>query len=551
MPSMSRLSLRRLMVQLVRWYRTQIVGQVDHAEIVDEVMPEAELSRRYLFMIAVSCGIAMLGLLQNSPAVIIGAMLISPLMGPIMGLGFSLCIIDLNSTRRTLIALAVGTALALAVSALITYLSPLHEATPEILARTRPNLFDLLVAVFSGLAGAYTTIKRKGEAIVGVAIATALMPPLAVAGYGLAVGNLHIAGGAGFLFMTNLLAIALCTTVVARLYGFGARNSQAHTLWQSALVIVTFAVISVPLAFALRQIALEALLAQQVRSTLTSYFGPSLLRVDTLTVRQNRTGIADIGAVALVKKWSPNAKPELERELRAELKRPFHLSIDQLVVERDTLAAAPVVPALTTDALEAIQRRLARDEAGANLHARIERAAAIPLRDIVVDTAGKHAVLYGANSPGLTLASAAAAETRLRLQFPQTDILVVPATTALPLVNFALGDASPDAAGMQTLTLIRWALTRWQVSHVMAVGYASTPRSLRGFNNLELARRRAANVGTWLRDAGFKVVERADYPVDDQAKLERDQGMLMFQTVQVRTAAAPLETSPASDASAP
>lgn len=80
--------LRRLAIQLVRWYRIQVVGQVDHAEVVGEVSPDANLSRRYLFMIVASCAIATIGLLQNSPAVIIGAMLISPLMGPIMGLGF-------------------------------------------------------------------------------------------------------------------------------------------------------------------------------------------------------------------------------------------------------------------------------------------------------------------------------------------------------------------------------------------------------------------------------------------------------------------------------
>lgn len=246
------LPFRRIAIHLLRWHRTQIVEPVDHAGIVSEVLPDAYLSRRYLFMITVACGIAMLGLLQNSPAVIIGAMLISPLMGPIMGLGFSLCVLDFDSMRRTMVALMAGVALALAISALITHLSPLHEATPEILARTRPNLFDLLVAIFSGLAGAYTTIKRKGEAIVGVAIATALMPPLAVAGYGMAIGNVKIATGAAFLFMTNLLAISLCTTMMARWYGFGARNRPAQTLFQSTLVIVTFALISIPLAFALR-----------------------------------------------------------------------------------------------------------------------------------------------------------------------------------------------------------------------------------------------------------------------------------------------------------
>ena len=527
------LPLRRLLIRLVRWYRIQIVGQVDHAEIVGEVAPEAGLSRRYLFMIVASCAIATIGLLQNSPAVIIGAMLISPLMGPIMGLGFSLCIIDLAWMRRTLIALAVGTAVALAVSYLITYLSPLHEATPEILARTRPNLFDLLVAIFSGVAGAYTTIKRKGEAIVGVAIATALMPPLAVVGYGLALGDYRIAGGAAFLFMTNLLAIALCTTVAARWYGFGARNSPAHTLFQSALVIVTFALISVPLAFALRQIAHESWLAQQVRTTLTSYFGPSLLRVDTLNVRQDGAGVVNIGAVALVQKWSSTAKPDLERELRAKLKQPFHLSIDQLVVGHDTPTPVQPVQSLAVDALQRIQRRLARDEATDDLRSRVERMVAIPVRDISVDDAGKHVVVYGAAAPGFTLAAAQAAEQRLRQHFAGVDIEVIPAPMALPEVTFGIGKVVPDAEGEQALQLIRWALTRWQISHVMASGYASTSRGARSYNNLELARRRAASVASSLEQAGFSVTARADYPVDQQAQLERDQGILAFQAVRV------------------
>lgn len=533
MPSMLPPPLRRLVVRLIRWYRIEIVGQVDHAEIVAEVTPEAYLSRRYLFMITVSCGIAMLGLLQNSPAVIIGAMLISPMMGPIMGLGFSLCIVDLYSMRRTLIALTVGTALALAVSALITYLSPLHEATPEILARTRPNLFDLVVAIFSGVAGAYTTIKRKGEAIVGVAIATALMPPLAVVGYGLALGDFRIAGGAAFLFMTNLLAIALCTTVVARWYGCGARNSPAHTLFQSALVMVTFVLISVPLAFALRQIAQESWLAQQVRSTLTAYFGPSLLRVDTLNVRQDGAGGISIGAVALVQKWSPSARPDLERELRAKLKRPFHLSIDQLVVGHDAPTPVQPVQALAVDALQAVQQRLARDEVSQDLRARTERRVAIPVRDISVDDAGKHVMVYGAAPSGMTLAAAQAAEQRLCQHFAGTDIEVIPASMALPAVTFGIGKASPDAAGEQALRLIRWALARWQVDHVMASGYASTPRGARSFNNLELARRRAASVAAWLAQAGISVTPRADYPVDQQARLERDEGVLAFQAVRV------------------
>ena len=216
------------------WYRRLRVARwrgirsIDHMEVVDHVHEEGGLSGRYLFMTAMSCGIAILGLLLSSPAVIIGAMLISPLMGPIMLMGFSLSILELKALRESIVSLAVGTGLALATSFLIVFLSPLTDVTPEILARTRPNFFDLLVAVFSGLAGGYAVIHRKGETIVGVAIATALMPPLAVVGYGLATAQFQLAGGAFFLYMTNLLAIALSVTVLSRFYGFGERHSPKH-----------------------------------------------------------------------------------------------------------------------------------------------------------------------------------------------------------------------------------------------------------------------------------------------------------------------------------
>lgn len=145
-----------------RWWRREIVGSVDYANVVARVDAEAGLSPRYLFMILMSAGIAVLGLLLSSPAVIIGAMLISPLMGPIIGLGFALAIFEWREVRRSLAALAVGSALAVVFCALVVALSPLQAVTPEILARTRPNLFDLLVAVFSALAGTYATIRGRG-----------------------------------------------------------------------------------------------------------------------------------------------------------------------------------------------------------------------------------------------------------------------------------------------------------------------------------------------------------------------------------------------------
>ena len=171
------------------WWRGTVVASVDHAGVLEKVRGEAAWNGRYVFMVLMSAGIAVLGLLLSSPAVVIGAMLISPLMGPIIGLGFGLATFDGDEIRRSGMALALGTVIAVGFTALLVLLSPLQNVTSEIAARTRPNLFDLLVALFSALAGAYAMIRGREGTVVGVAIATALMPPLAVVGFGLATWN--------------------------------------------------------------------------------------------------------------------------------------------------------------------------------------------------------------------------------------------------------------------------------------------------------------------------------------------------------------------------
>ena len=168
-------------------------------------------------MVSMSAGIAILGLLLSSPAVVIGAMLLSPLMDPIMGVGFSLAIGDYRWLRHSARSLAIGALFAILFTALVVFMSPLQTVTSEIAARTRPNLFDLVVAIFSAIAGGYAIIRGREGTIVGVAIATALMPPLAVVGFGLATLNGTVFWGALFLFFTNLTAIALTGTAMARI----------------------------------------------------------------------------------------------------------------------------------------------------------------------------------------------------------------------------------------------------------------------------------------------------------------------------------------------
>jgi uncharacterized hydrophobic protein (TIGR00271 family) len=260
-------------VPLYRWWRRSMVGSVDHALVMERVVGDSGWSPRYAFMILMSGGIAVLGLLLSSPAVVIGAMLISPLMSPILALGFSLAVFDFVEMRRALGALVAGALAAVAFTALIVLVSPLQAPTSEIIARTRPNLFDLAVALFSALAGAFAIVRGRGETIVGVAIATALMPPLAVVGYGLATWNLPVLGGAFALFVTNFVTIALAATIMARLYGFGNSLSSQQSWTQTWLLLLVFIGMAIPLGISLRQIAGEAVTVNHVRSVLSERFG--------------------------------------------------------------------------------------------------------------------------------------------------------------------------------------------------------------------------------------------------------------------------------------
>lgn len=182
------MKIKRIIALLQRgflqWWR-QHLQNIDRQFVEDRVSTEGGLSYSYIFLVFTSCAIATLGLLLNSAAVIIGAMLIAPLMGPIVLLGLAIAKTDVLLVIRASKALAIGIVGALMTAALIVKLAPFIPPTQEILARTNPNLFDLLVAIVSGLVAGYAVIRQQGGTFAGVAIATALMPPLAVSGYGL------------------------------------------------------------------------------------------------------------------------------------------------------------------------------------------------------------------------------------------------------------------------------------------------------------------------------------------------------------------------------
>lgn len=180
-----------------------------------------------LWVLIFAIFLASLGLNVNATAVIIGAMLISPLMGPIMGIGLGIGINDLALLRRAISNYLVATVVALTTSTVFFLLSPLNDAHSEILARTSPNIYDVLIALFGGFAGIIaTSTRQKGNVIPGVAIATALMPPLCTAGYGLATMQINYFIGAFYLYIINTVFIGLATLLIVRMLHFPSVENQ-------------------------------------------------------------------------------------------------------------------------------------------------------------------------------------------------------------------------------------------------------------------------------------------------------------------------------------
>ncbi len=199
-----------------------IRSESDRDATIEAVKKDISFKGHTAWILIFSIFVASIGLNVSSTAVVIGAMLISPLMGPIVGIGLSVAINDVDTLKRSLINLGVMVFLSVLTAFLYFKLSPLTEETPELIARTYPTILDVLIAIFGGL-GLIVAKTKSGtiaSVIFGVAIATALMPPLCTVGYGLAIGNASYAGGALYLFSINAVFIALATFIVSKILQF-------------------------------------------------------------------------------------------------------------------------------------------------------------------------------------------------------------------------------------------------------------------------------------------------------------------------------------------
>ncbi|OOG77924.1 TIGR00341 family protein [Algoriphagus sp. A40] len=222
-------------------------GKEDELETIDYISKNVEFKGANLWILIFAIFVASIGLNVNSTAVIIGAMLISPLMGPIMGIGLAAGINDFELLKRSFRNLGVAVFIAILTSTVYFYITPIHDAQSELLARTEPTVWDVLIALFGGLAGIIAgSRKEKSNAIPGVAIATALMPPLCTAGYGLATGNLYYFIGAFYLFFINSVFISLSTYLIVRFMKYPKKHfldQKREKRVQTYITIVTLVTI--------------------------------------------------------------------------------------------------------------------------------------------------------------------------------------------------------------------------------------------------------------------------------------------------------------------
>ncbi|MBK9284533.1 MAG: DUF389 domain-containing protein [Sphingobacteriaceae bacterium] len=190
-------------------------------DVIENIKKSTEFKGINLWTLIFAILIASIGLNVNSTAVIIGAMLISPLMGPIMGMGLGAGIFDINLIRKAAKNLIIATLIGLVTSYLYFLISPLNIAQSELVARTTPTIYDVLIAFFGGLAGIVASSRKKyNNVIPGVAIATALMPPLCTAGYGIATGQFSFFLGAFYLYLINSVFISIATFLMVRFLKF-------------------------------------------------------------------------------------------------------------------------------------------------------------------------------------------------------------------------------------------------------------------------------------------------------------------------------------------
>lgn len=466
-PQVSRLGawLRFIRIKLARVILLPNFTFDEAFELRDSVRKEGRLTRGYILMCALSAGIAALGLLQSSTAVVIGAMLISPLMSPIAALGFGFASIDGRRIKDAARVVAIGAGIGILTGVLLTWASPIRNATPEILARTQPTLLDLAVALFSGIAGGYATVIGKGGTAIGVAIATALMPPLAVLGYGIGVLQIRFALGALLLFLTNLAAITFAFAVVARLAGVARPLYKVEwTPRYIGIFAAIFLLLATPLSLTLIKLSREAQIRTAASSAILAVCGDesTIAQIDVSTPM---FGEPSVDALVIAPSYTTNAAADAEARLRKALGSEVRIHLQQVMAADWQSRTRAMVDA-------AMERTAAGIAADVPPIDQVRQSIGLPTRSLWSDRAQRLVYVEPVPAPGWTLADYRSIERDEQTGADtQWTVRIVPpplARLTVALGNAPEGTTVPEDAVSPELAV--WALRRWGMNKVTIEG---------------------------------------------------------------------------------
>lgn len=328
-------------------------------EIVEYIRTAASPGFDYFLLVVLSGVIATLGLINDSPAVIIGAMLVAPLMSPILGVGLGSITADAKLARDSASALIRGAIISIILSVLITlsnvylpFVPSLLEIPHEVLVRTQPTANDLIIALAGGLAAAYALSQPQlSAALPGVAISTALMPPLSTIGIGIALGRWDIAGGAALLFLTNAVTIAFAATLVFFLIGFVPRLQKANGKLPKSLLVAAIltALLLIPLTIVGARIVSQGqenrLINTIVETEITEFSNAELVELNILRVDK------ELQLDITVRSNTPLTYHQvvlLQEALVSQLDKPVAVTVDHVRSETlDPLVPPTVTPTAT------------------------------------------------------------------------------------------------------------------------------------------------------------------------------------------------------------
>ncbi|PKM76105.1 MAG: TIGR00341 family protein [Firmicutes bacterium HGW-Firmicutes-15] len=320
-----------------RPHRTIKIDKDDKIRIYQKICQLSQPTFSFYLMVVLSTIIASFGLLAGSTAVVIGAMLVAPLMGPIFGIGLGLSNGDRRLIKNSVFSELAGIIMAITIAVLIGLIPIRLGLGPEILSRTQPTIYDIIIALFSGFAGAYALVDEKiGSALPGVAIATALVPPLASCGICLALQQWSLAGGAFLLFFVNLLAIELAASTVYWFYGLIELPANVTSIgaffrrfWLSLTILIFVAVF---MTTSLQQIAANRALSESLKKIITEQVAANTgARVSDIRYQYSGKNLQVMAEVLTPQEIDSKQVAQIEKSLQNIVNNDIQLIVRSLI----------------------------------------------------------------------------------------------------------------------------------------------------------------------------------------------------------------------------